>query len=69
MDNFIKPVDDTSWEETTRELGLEYKVIFDKLKAWSEAAAAAGYPAQTNARQGTQARIMLYMKPGCQAAA
>lgn len=38
-----------------------------KLKAWSEAAA--GSPAQTNARQCTQARIMHYMKPGCQAAA
>lgn len=37
----------------------------DKLKAWSEAAAA-GYPAQ---RQGSQARAMQYMQPGCRAAA
>lgn len=32
VDNFIKPVDDTRWEETTRKLGLEYKVIWANWK-------------------------------------
>lgn len=52
-----------------REAGLRMQSDLDKLKAWSEAAAAAGYAAQTNARQCTQARIMHSMEPGCQAAA
>lgn len=32
VDNFIKPVDDTRWEETTRKLCLEYKVIWTNWK-------------------------------------
>lgn len=52
-----------------QEAGLRMQSDLDKLKAWSEAAAAAGYAAQTNARQCTQARIMHSMEPGCQAAA
>lgn len=51
-----------------QEAGFRIQNDLDKLRAWSEAAAA-GYPAQTNARQSTQARIMHYMEPGCQAAA
>lgn len=50
-----------------QEAGFRIQSDLGKLKAWSEAAA--GSPAQTNTRQCTQARIMHYMKPGCQAAA
>lgn len=49
-----------------QEARLRIQSDLDKLEAWSEAAA--GYPAQTNARQCTQARIIRYMKTGCKTA-